>query len=216
MADQLSYLNNLNKPNLVDLSLLQKINEGYQHSPPKMTYLYSMVQTAGNATCTLAKNNMFIFVVITCLVLFLIWCYVEKQRQNAIYEKYLQKKLAKSLLGDELNLFTETPDPINVEKLFVDINESMTETIPEKLEEPEETKISYVPKESISNKDSKNYHMTKREQNLQIFDSNQRVPEHMKSLQKEVPVNTIIPLAGNASSSKYMDINNFNGGYMLM
>ena len=91
MADQLNYLNNLNKPNLVDISLLQKINDGYQYSPPKMSYLYSMVQTAGSATCGLAKDNLFIFIVIMCLILFLIWCYIEKQRQNAIHEKYLQK-----------------------------------------------------------------------------------------------------------------------------
>jgi hypothetical protein len=208
MADQLNYLNNLNKPNLVDLSLLQKINDGYQYSPPKISYLYSMVQTAGNATCSLAKDNLFIFVVIMCLVLFLIWCYVEKQRQNAIYEKYLQKKLAKSLLNDELNLFTETPDPINVEKLFVDINESMVETINPEPEPEEKMQVNYVSKNT-----NNNVHMTKREQNLQIYDSNQRVPEHMKN---STTSNQSIPLAGNDASSRYMDINNFNGSYMLM
>ena len=210
MADQLNYLNNLNKPNLVDISLLQKINDGYQYSPPKISYLYSMVQTAGNATCGLAKDNLFIFIVIMCLILFLIWCYVEKQRQNAIYEKYLQKKLAKSLLNDELNLFTETPNPINVEKLFIDINDSIVETIkPESKVEPEpeieKNPISYVPKDT-----NNNLHMTKREQNLQIYDSNQKIPSHMNNSNKS------IPLAGNDVSSKYMDVNNFNGSYMLM
>ena len=218
MADQLNYLNNLNKPNLVDISLLQKINDGYQYSPPKMSYLYSMVQTAGSATCGLAKDNIFIFIVIMCLILFLIWCYIEKQRQNAIHEKYLQKKLAKSLLNDELNLFTETPDPINVEKLFVDINESIIETInpdPIKSEPEEQTmQINYVSKDL----NNKNVHMTKREQNLQIYDANQRIPNHMKLPQNETLVNNnqSIPIAGNAVSSKYMDVNNFSGSYMLM
>jgi cbb3-type cytochrome oxidase subunit 3 len=167
-----------------------------------------MVQKAGNATCGLAKDNLFIFVVIMCLILFLIWCYVEKQRQNAIYEKYLQKKLAKSLLNDELNLFTETPNPINVEKLFVDINESLVETInPEPEQEPvvEKNPVNYVSKDT-----NNNLHMTKREQNLQIYDSNQRIPNHMNTK------NQSIPLAGNDVSSKYMDINNFSGSYMLM
>jgi hypothetical protein len=155
MADQLNYLNNLNKPNLVDLSLLQKINDGYQYSPPKISYLYSMVQKAGNATCGLAKDNLFIFVVIMCLILFLVWCYIEKQRQNAIHEKYLQKKLAKSLLSDELNLFTETPDPINVEKLFVDINESMVENI-----SPNTEVDMDIEKETVPMKYSKSYLLT--------------------------------------------------------
>jgi len=209
MGEQLNYLNNLNKPNLVDLSLLQKINDGYKYSTPKISYLYSMVQTAGNATCGLAKDNLFIFVVIMCLIFFLIWCYVEKQRQNAIYEKYLQKKLAKSLLNDELNLFTETPDPINVEKLFIDINETIVNPVepePEQEPEPESKPITYIPKE---NSPPKNFHMTKREQNLQIYDANQRTPNLPNT-------NNNVPLAGNASSSKYMDINNFNGSYMLM
>jgi len=122
MSNQLNYLNNLNRPNLVDIALLQKINDGYQYSTPKISYFYSMVQSAGSTTCSLAKDNLFITVVITCLILFLMWCYVEKQRQNALYEKYLQKKLAKSLLSDELSLFTQAPDPLNIENLFNDIN----------------------------------------------------------------------------------------------
>jgi len=238
MREQLNYLNNLNRPSLVDLSLLQKINEGYQHSTPKISYLYSFIQTAGKATCSLAKDNLFITVIITCLILFLMWCYIEKQRQNAIYEKYLQKKLAKSLLNDELNLFTETPNPINIEKLFVDINDTMKvdeEEQPELEQQLELEQISYVQPPEIENIKSNlnpiissgpNVHMTKREQNLQIYDANQRIPEHMKSEQMKPeqmkPKQNIpeqdqhsYPLAGNAASSKFMNINDFNGNYML-
>ena len=148
MSNQLNYLNNLNKPNLVDISLLQKINDGYTYSQPKQSYLYSFVQTAGSATCGFAKDNLFIFLVIACLILFLIWCYVEKQRQNALYEKYLQKKLAKSLLSDELNLFTEVPELINIEKLFTDINNTIIENPePVPVSVPVSEPIKYINKE---------------------------------------------------------------------
>jgi hypothetical protein len=201
MGDQLNYLNNLNKANLVDLSLLQKINEGYQHSAPKSTYIYSLVQKAGSVTCGLAKDNIFITVVVACLVLFLVWCYIEKQRQNALYEKYLQKKLAKSLLSDELNLFTQVPEPLNMDKLFVDINDEMKEPEIQKQENTE--KVEYTQVEPTSSP----VHLTKRESNLKIYDANQRKPDIS---------NQEHPISGNPTSSKYMSMNDFNGSYMLM
>lgn len=217
MNDQLSYLNNLNKASLVDLSLLQKINEGYHNAPPKMSYLFSMIQTAGSKTCSLAKDNLFITVVITCLVLFLMWCYVEKQRQNAMYENYLQKKLAKSLLTDELNLFTETPNPINIEKLFIDINDTIAieNNVPTEIAEPiavdkltpdENTQVNYT---HVKTPNNPPVHLTKREQNLKIYDANQRKPELLAPNVNEV-------MAGNVTSSKFMNINDYNGSYMLM
>ena len=198
MSNQLNYLNNLNKPNLVDISLLQKINDGYTYS--QQSYLYSFVQTAGSATCGFAKDNLFIFLVITCLILFLIWCYVEKQRQNAMYEKYLQKKLAKSLLSDELNLFTEVPEPINIEKLFTDINNTI-------IEEPEPVPVSVLQSEPIKyiNKEvAPPIHLTKREQNQQINNAIQRIPEHQDIM------------GTNSQGSKYASVLNFNpNSYML-
>ena len=206
MSNQLNYLNNLNKPNLVDISLLQKINDGYTYSQPKQSYLYSFVQTAGSATCGFAKDNLFIFLVIACLILFLIWCYVEKQRQNALYEKYLQKKLAKSLLSDELNLFTEVPELINIEKLFTDINNTI-------IENPEPVPVSVPvpvlqsePVKYINKEVSPPIHLTKREQNQQINNNNaiQRIPEHQDIM------------GTNSQGSKYASVLNFNpNSYML-
>jgi hypothetical protein len=204
MGDQFSYLNNLNKANLVDLTLLQKINEGYNGSTTKSSYVYSLVQSAGATTCRIAKDNLFITIIVFCLVLFLIWCYVEKQRQNAMYEKYLQKKLAKSLLSDELNLFTETPNPINMEKLFVDINDTIEipqEQNPEPVEEPAPTLVTEPIVQNQQN--TQQIKLTKREANLKIYDANQRVP-------------TSVPDAGNVVSDKFMSFNDFNGSYMLM
>jgi hypothetical protein len=198
MSNQLNYLNNLNKPNLVDISLLQKINDGYTYSQPKQSYLYSFVQTAGSATCGFAKDNLFIFLVIACLILFLMWCYIEKQRQNALYEKYLQKKLAKSLLSDELNLFTEVPEPINIEKLFTDINNTI-------IEEPEPVPVVVSkPVKYINKEVSPPIHLTKREQNQQINNAIQRIPEHQDIM------------GTNSQGSKYASVLNFNpNSYML-
>jgi hypothetical protein len=211
MGDQLNYLNNLNRPNLVDIALLQKINDGYHFTTPKVSYLYSMIQTAGSKTCSLAKDNLFITVIVVCLILFLAWCYVEKQRQDAIFEKYLQKRLAKSLLNEELNLFTETPDPINIEKLFTDINDTIKPNpehfqdqepnqvqVPESVQEPNQFQKSEL-------KSGQNVYMTKRERNLELN-------EQRKPIQVENE-----PIAGNVSSSKFMNVNNFNmNSYMLM
>jgi len=183
MGDQLNYLNNLNRPNLVDITLLQKINDYNNQTPPKLSYAYSLIQRAGSATCTIAKDNIFISVIVISLILFLGWCYIEKQRQDAIYEKYLQKKLLKSLLSDELNLFTETPEPLNIEKLFNDINNDIF------IEKEEKTNINN--KEVIENMQNQGsvppmsdrpIQMTKREQNSQLANqpqqSNQNIQEY--------------------------------------
>jgi hypothetical protein len=252
MDNQLSYLNNFNKPNLVDISLLQKINDGYNFNPPKMSYLYSMVQSAGAATCNLAKDNLFISVIVVSLIFFLGWCYIEKKRQDAIYEKYLQKKLAKSLLNDELNLFSETPEPINIEKLFNDIstdisNEKLETNTQDPVPPPIENQESnqehnqepHQEPHQVSNQElvlsQKPVHMTKREHNLQIYDSNQRIPDHMSNTQpptqqaqqpqqqaqykevKQTPPTIEAAILKKTSGSKYMEISNFNpNSYMLM
>ena len=166
MGEQLNYINNLNRPNLVDISLLQKINDYRQHnsSTPKLSYAYSLIQTAGSATFGIAKENIFISVIVISLILFLAWCYIEKQRQDAMVEKFLQKKLAKSLLSDELNLFTETPNPINMEKLFVDINDTI-EIPQEQNPEPVEAPVSIMVTEPIvqNQQNTQQIKLTKRE-----------------------------------------------------
>ena len=69
MGEQLNYLNNLNRPNLVDFTLLQKINDGYSYtSKPQTSYLYNILQTAGSVTCNVAKDNIFISIIIISLI----------------------------------------------------------------------------------------------------------------------------------------------------
>jgi len=208
MQNQFSYLNNVNKPNLVDLSLLQKINDGYQYTP-KISYLYSIIQTAGSTTCTLAKDNLFITVIVFCLILFLGWCYVEKKRQDVLYEKYLQKKLAKSLLNDELNLFSEVPEPINIEKLFNDISQDMAQEIKVPIPVQENLELVVNPEEPIQYQ-QKPVHMTKREYNMQMSNSNQIMPVQLQ------PPTIDAAVVSKSGGSRYIDISNFSGSYMLM
>jgi hypothetical protein len=175
MGDQLNYLNNLNRPNLVDFTLLQKINDGYSYNPqPKTSYLYSFIQSAGSYTCSIAKENIFISVIIISLFLFLGWCYIEKQRLDALTEKYLQKKLAKSLLNDELNLFSEIPSPLNIEKLFNDINTDIYVEKKSNINNEEHLQNIETMDQQNLNQD-RPVHMTKRELNLKTNEANQMI-----------------------------------------
>jgi hypothetical protein len=193
MGEQLNYLNNLNRPNLVDMSLIQKINDYRQHnsSTPKLSYAYSLIQTAGSATFGIAKENVFISVIVISLILFLAWCYIEKQRQDALVEKFLQKKLAKSLLSDELNLFNETLSPLNVEKLFNDINTDLyvekenninKEPVIENMQNNNPGSVdgsNWLISKGL-NTDDRQVHLTKREQNMKLFDRNQTSPTEVQ------------------------------------
>jgi len=174
MGEQFNYLNNLNRPNLVDITLLQKINDGYSYpSQPKTSYLFNMIQSAGSMTCNIAKDNIFISVVIISLILFLVWCYIEKQRQDVLTEKYLQKKLAKSLLSEELNLFNEVPQPLNVEKLFNDINTDLINTKININNQEDNKSIETMNQQNINQNQERPVHMTKREQNIQNYEQTQ-------------------------------------------
>ena len=211
MVEQLSYLNNINKPNLVDYSLLQKINDGYNNSPPKLTHAYSFVQTAGAVTFKFAKDNIFISVVVISLILFLGWCYIEKQRQNTIYEKYLQKKLVKSLLSEELNLFSENLEPLNIDKLFDEIKTDMSEPIevkaPEQFQSQVQEQVSVYKNHEPDN--TPKISLTKREANSQINEANQQYRAGIN------PENQAIP--GSNMGSRFMEVTTFNqNSYMLV
>jgi len=178
MGDQLNYLNNLNRPNLVDLTLLQKINDGYSYnSQPKISYFYSLMQTAGSNVCALAKDNVFISIIVISLMVFLGWCYIEKQRLESLKEKYLQKKLAKSLLNDELNLFNEIPSPLNIENLFNEINTEInveSNKINNINNEEEIKNIETMNQQNLNQQaQDRGVYMTKRELNIKNNESNQ-------------------------------------------
>jgi hypothetical protein len=124
------YYNNINRPNLVDLSLLQKINDIQQIKPVSNLNLGStLIQRAGNAILSTMYDNLFMTVIIVCLILFLAWCYVEKKRQDAIQEKYFQKIYTKSLDNDT-EFFTKEPEPIKIQEIFDDINKNISDTGP--------------------------------------------------------------------------------------
>ena len=187
-------INNINKPNLVDISLLQKINEQYSYNKqPKISYMYSFVQTSGNSIYSFIKDNIFISLIVFSLILFLLWCYIQKQRLDTLTEKYLQKKLAKSLLNDELNLFNEMPSPLNVEKLFNDINIDLDEN----------TKIN-----NINNKEHVKNIETMNQQNINQF--NQERPVYMTKRELNIKNNDINQnQLGSGSNPNNMGLNQY-------
>ena len=140
-----------------------------------------------------------------------------------------EKKLAEE---NKTQVAAEVPEPINIEKLF---NEISTDIDNQEPDVPNDTSVKYqsqdIPQESSKitpeqdvNVIQKPVHMTKREYNLQISDTNQRVPEHMKNTvkyqsqdsQKLVSKNPQI-IEAALGGSNYMDVTNFNqNSYMLM
>ena len=119
--------NQFNKPNLVDYTLIQKLNQGYHHHGA-IAGVPSLFQKAGSFSFNLIKENLFMSIILLLLVIFLGWCYVEKQRQDKILEKLYQKKMAKVMLEEELQLFTDIPVELNINDLFKDINNDLNET----------------------------------------------------------------------------------------
>ena len=85
MGEQFNLINNINRPNLVDYSLLQKINDVYQNKPSmSQPHIPSLVQRAGGVMYNMVSDNLFMSLIIFSLIIFLGWCYVEKQRHDAI------------------------------------------------------------------------------------------------------------------------------------
>lgn len=131
MGEQFNIINNINRPNLVDYSLLQKINEVYQNKPIQMqSQIPSYVQRAGSVIYSLIMDNLFMSLIIISLIFFLAWCYIEKQRHDAIQEKYINKLYLKLLKSDKINnedneYFTKDPEPVNIQNLFDEIKKDI-------------------------------------------------------------------------------------------
>lgn len=142
MAEQFHYLTQNNKPNLVDYALLQKLN-----SSTISNSLPSFMQNAGSISFRLIKENLFMSIILLCLVVFLCWCYVEKKRHDNISSKLMQKQKVKELLEEELQLFKEEPDSVDVSNLFKDINKDMNTEITVVEEAPEE---NFIPTNKVN------------------------------------------------------------------
>ena len=194
------YFNNINRPNLVDHSLLQKINEIYQMKPQLQPAGPTFIQRAGSAVLKLIFDNLFMSIIIISLILFLTWCYVEKKRQTAIEEKYFQKLYLKSLKSSDNEYFSKELEPIDLTNLFDEINKDL-ET-PLDIEENQQN-TREEKKENI--KDSK-------------LEKELEVKKFTNPLPALPPRNDLINGIKGSDSSKYMDIGNFNSSnsYMLL
>ena len=186
MAEHLHYLTQNNKPNLVDYALLQKLN-----SSPISNPLPSFMQNAGSISFKLVRENLFMSIILLCLVVFLCWCYVEKKRQDKIASKLMQKQKVKELLEEELQLFKEEPDSVDVSNLFKDINKDMN------------TEITVV-EEALE----ENIIPTKQVNVVNVPRAGGLVPKIQAPKVTEI-------MAANGNSS-YMDISNFNNSSFML
>jgi hypothetical protein len=182
MAEQFHYLIQNNKPNLVDYALLQKLN-----SVPITNRLPLFVQKAGAISFNLITDNLFISIIIISLVLFLCWCYVEKKRQDIIANK-LMKQGFKNSNENDLELFKEEPDSVDISDLFKDINKDIN------------TEIT-APEENII--------PTKEVNIVTVPRAGGLVPSNVQAPK----VTEIMPANGNSS---YMDISNFNNNSFML
>jgi len=189
MAEQFHYLTQNNKPNLVDYALLQKLN-----SAPLSNPLPSFIQNAGSISFNLIKENLFMSIILLCLVVFLCWCYVEKKRHDNISSKLMQKQKVKELLEEELQLFKEEPDSVDVSNLFKDINKDMNTEITVAEEAPEE---NFIPTKKVN-----------------VVNVPRPSNQGLVSPKVEAPKVTEI-MAANGNSS-FMDISNFNNNSFML
>ena len=190
--------NQFNKPNLVDYTLIQKLNQGYHHRGA-IAGVPSLFQKAGSFSFNLIKENLFMSIILLLLVIFLAWCYVEKQRQDKILEKLYQKKMAKVMLEEELQLFTDIPVELNINDLFKDINNDLNSPV-----SSAEMAVKPAPdSDPILQLETK-------------APSYQTMPSKKKDRQMLNGVNPTAVIPSN-SANNYMDVTNFNpDSYMLL
>ena len=62
--------NQFNKPNLVDYTLIQKLNQGYHHHGA-IAGVPSLFQKAGSFSFNLIKENLLMSIILLLLVIFL-------------------------------------------------------------------------------------------------------------------------------------------------
>ena len=190
--------NQFNKPNLVDYTLIQKLNQGYHHHGA-IAGVPSLFQKAGSFSFNLIKENLFMSIILLLLVIFLAWCYVEKQRQDKILEKIYQKKMAKVMLEEELQLFTDIPVELNINDLFKDINNDLNSPV-----SSAEMAVKPAPdSDPILQLETK-------------APSYQTMPSKKKDRQMLNGVNPTAVIPSNTANN-YMDVTNFNpDSYMLL
>jgi hypothetical protein len=190
--------NQFNKPNLVDYTLIQKLNQGYHHHGT-ISRVPSLFQKAGSLSFILIKENLFMSIILLLLVIFLAWCYVEKQRQDNILEKLYQKKMAKVMLEDELQLFTDIPVELNINDLFKDINNDLNSPV-----SSDEMAVKPAPdSDPILELETK-------------AQSYQTMPSKKKDRQMLNGVNPTAVIPSN-SANNYMNVTDFNpNSYMLL
>jgi hypothetical protein len=190
--------NQFNKPNLVDYTLIQKLNQGYHHHGT-ISRVPSLFQKAGSFSFNLIKENLFMSIILLLLVIFLAWCYVEKQRQDNILEKLYQKKMAKVMLEDELQLFTDIPVELNINDLFKDINNDLNSPV-----SSAEMAVKPAPdSDPILELETK-------------AQSYQTMPSKKKDRQMLNGINPTAVIPSN-SANNYMNVTDFNpNSYMLL
>jgi len=225
MGEQINNLYNLNRPHLVDMNVLDNITNSFRGGSTQstgfknkfLTKITNFIQSAGNNTCGLVKDNLFISVIIILLVLFLTWCYIEKKRYDAIQEKILKKKYMKMLLeendNNEFEYFNEIPDKVQLNELFEEINSELNKPLNNKETNKETNKENSkeIKKESKkeSNKESNE------ESTIEISDiTNKPIVKPKTQIESSNSSN----MKNNMQNSgSYMDISNFTPtSFMLL
>jgi len=215
-------MNNLDRPNLVDINILQKINDNYVGNTLQqggitvsrgfksviLTNVSNFVQYAGSNTYRVIKENLFISIITISLILFLTWCYIEKKRYDAIQEIMLKKKYTKMLLeenlytNNELEYFETKPDSVNLSELFTEINTELNTAIgSENQAEPENEEQTVNP---LINNQIPTTHSKK-----ELIENNVST--------KEINVDRPIHAFAASISDNFMDVTTFNNSsYMLL
>ena len=138
-------------------------------------------------------------IILLLLVLFLAWCYVEKKRQDKIVEKLYQRKMAKVMLEEELQLFTDIPAELNINDLFKDINNDLNSPV-------SSAEMAVVPAPDT----------------IPIIQAEQKAPSYQTMPSKKRDRQMLngmnpTPVIPSNSANNYMDVTNFNpNSFMLL